>query len=61
MERLNGHLDIAKVVYWQCGMKEWCLEWIECKPPALGGLCAVDCVMDKKLIKRLKECMLRMD
>lgn len=58
-ERLDGHLDLAVIIYGKRGIKE-ALWWIEQEVPALEGIKPVDCLEDPELLKRLRECVMRM-
>ncbi|MGW1442806.1 hypothetical protein ACWA06_08695 [Serratia rhizosphaerae] len=58
-KRLNGNLDLAVVIYGKRGVKE-SLWWIEQSVPALEGLKPIDCLKKPELIKRLRECVMRM-
>lgn len=57
--KLNGALDLAVVIYGKRGIKEgvW---WIEQHVPMLDNLRPVDCLDDKQMIYRLRECLMRM-
>ncbi|WP_034912091.1 MULTISPECIES: hypothetical protein [Erwinia] len=58
-EKLNGYLDLAVIIYGKRGIKE-ALWWIEQEVPALEGIRPVDCLKDPSLLKRLRECVMRM-
>jgi len=58
-EKLNGHLDLAVIIYGKRGIKE-ALWWIEQEVPALEGIKPVDCLKDPELLKYLRECVMRM-
>ncbi|MFS2223465.1 hypothetical protein [Pantoea sp. B65] len=58
-EKLEGHLDLAIIIYGKRGLKEG-LWWIEREVPALEGVKPVDCLNDPELLKRLRECVMRM-
>ncbi|MCZ3382136.1 hypothetical protein O3S68_07485 [Kosakonia sp. SOY2] len=57
--KLNGALDLAVVIYGKRGIKEG-IWWIEQHVPMLDNLRPVDCLDDKQLIYRLRECLMRM-
>ncbi|QKJ85717.1 hypothetical protein PMPD1_0745 [Paramixta manurensis] len=58
-EKLNGHLDLAIIIYGKRGIKEafW---WIEQEVPALEGIKPLDCLQTPELLNRLRECVMRM-
>jgi hypothetical protein len=58
-EKLDGHLDLAVIIYGKRGIKE-ALWWIEREVPALEGIKPVDCLKNPELLKRLRECVMRM-
>jgi hypothetical protein len=58
-EKLDGHLDLAVIIYGKRGIKE-ALWWIEQEVPALEGMKPVDCLKEPELLKRLRECVMRM-
>ena len=58
-KKLDGHLDLAVIIYGKRGLKEG-LWWIESEVPALEGVKPVDCLNDPELLKRLRECVMRM-
>jgi len=57
--KLNGALDLAIVIYGKRGLREaeW---WIEQKVPMLDNIRPLDCLDDIELLKRLRECLMRM-
>lgn len=58
-EKLEGHLDLAVIIYGKRGIKEasW---WIEREVPELERVKPVDCLKNPELLKRLRECVMRM-
>jgi len=58
-EKLEGHLDLAVIIYGKRGIKE-ALWWIEREVPELEGVKPVDCLKNPELLKRLRECVMRM-
>lgn len=58
-DALNGHLDMAVIIYGKRGLEEG-LWWIEQNVPALDGLRPLDCVSDPTLIRRLRTALMRM-
>lgn len=56
---LNGAIDLAIVIYGKRGLREggW---WIKQEVPMLDGLRPLDCLSDPELLKRLRECLMRM-
>lgn len=58
-DELNGCLDLAVIIYGKRGIKK-ALWWIEQEVPALDGIRPVDCLKDPELLKRLRECVMRM-
>lgn len=57
--KINGHLDIAAVIYGKSGLDEG-LWWVEQKVSALENKRPMDCLEDPFLVKRLKVCLMRM-
>ena len=57
LEKCNGKLDIAKVIFYHLG--ENSLKWMDSNVPALEDLTPLECLNDEKLINRLKECLHR--
>ncbi len=57
LELCNNHKDIAMVVYFHFGNSE---SWLNNKVPALNYLTPKECLNEDNLIKRLKECLMRM-
>jgi len=57
--KLNGALDLAIVIYGKRGLREgeW---WIKQEVPMLDDLRPLDCLNDPELLKRLRECLMRM-
>ncbi|MBK8870877.1 MAG: hypothetical protein IPN19_07450 [Elusimicrobia bacterium] len=55
---LDGHEDIAKVVY--SSIEEKALEWINESVPALGNMSPRECLVSEGTVKRLKEMLMRM-
>ena len=58
LELLNNDVKLANVIEYR--LSENSLSWITRNIPALNNLKPVDCINDDKLLKRLKECLLRM-
>ncbi|SFP08144.1 hypothetical protein SAMN05216601_105151 [Ectopseudomonas composti] len=58
-QRLDGHDDIAVVIYGKRGLEEG-LWWVEQQVPALDGLRPDACLTDPILLKRLKTALMRM-
>ena len=58
-EKLDGYLDLAVVIYGKRGLKEG-LWWIEREVPALEGVKPINCLNNPELLKRLRECLMRM-
>ncbi|MCU5771728.1 hypothetical protein N5923_08865 [Erwiniaceae bacterium BAC15a-03b] len=58
-KKLDGNLDLAVIIYGKIGLKEG-LWWVEREVPALEGVKPVDCLKDPELLKRLRECVMRM-
>ncbi len=58
LENLNGHKDIAMVMYGYGS--ESTFKWIDQKIPSLDNLSPKDCLKDPLLIKRLKSMLMRM-
>ncbi|MEK6352887.1 MAG: hypothetical protein V4796_12160 [Burkholderia cenocepacia] len=56
---LNGQLDLAYTIYWVAGPKS-AQKWINSSVPALDNIRPVDCTGNPELIKRLRECLMRM-
>ncbi|WP_174430250.1 antitoxin Xre/MbcA/ParS toxin-binding domain-containing protein [Burkholderia metallica] len=56
---LNGQLDIAYTIYWVAGPNS-ARKWINSNVPALDNLRPIDCASNPDLIKRLRECLMRM-
>jgi len=56
---LNGHLDLACTIYWVAGPKS-AQKWISSNVPALDNIRPIDCTDNPELIKRLRECLMRM-
>ncbi|WP_423393811.1 hypothetical protein [Burkholderia sp. LMG 21824] len=56
---LNGQLDLAYTIYWVAGPKS-AKKWINSNVPALDNIRPVDCVDNRELLKRLRECLMRM-
>lgn len=55
---LNGHVDIAKVIYGKFGSDAMSL--LSRPIPALENLPVVACTREPNLVRRLKECLMRM-
>ena len=55
----NNNIEVVNVIEYR--NMETSLKWIELEIPALNNLKPIDCIKNKKLLKRLKECLLRMD
>ncbi|ATA21759.1 hypothetical protein [Gibbsiella quercinecans] len=57
--KLNGAIDLAIVIYGKRGIKEgeW---WIEQEVPMLDKIRPLDCLDDPELLRRLRECLMRM-
>ncbi|XTZ40181.1 hypothetical protein ACQYRI_09485 [Salmonella enterica] len=58
-KKINGNLDIAVVIYGKRGLREG-IWWLNREVPALDYLKPIDCLQEDNLIKRLKECLMRM-
>lgn len=58
-KKLEGHLDIAVVIYGLLGPKE-SFDWIDKKIPALDNISPKDCLKSESLLKRLKSALMRM-
>lgn len=58
-KKLNNNLDLAVVIYGKRGLNE-ALWWIEREVPALNGVKPIDCLRAPQLLKRLRECVMRM-
>lgn len=58
LENLEGHKDIAMVMYGYGG--ETTLRWINQKIPSLDNLSPKECLNDSLLLKRLKSMLMRM-
>ncbi len=58
LELLNGQVDLAQVIYYH--NQENSINWLTKKVPALNGVTPIACLHDKTLVKRLKECLMRM-
>ena len=56
---LNNDIKLVNVIEYR--VLENSLDWITRNIPALNNLRPIDCVNDDNLLKRLKECLLRMD
>lgn len=56
-QKLNGHIDLAYVIYGVLGAGYE--QWIYQEVPALDDLRPVDCVASSDLVKRLRECLMR--
>ncbi|ALK21546.1 hypothetical protein CEQ23_34065 [Burkholderia cepacia] len=56
---LNGHLDLAYTIYWVAGPTS-AQKWISSNVPALDNISPIDCTDNPELIKRLRECLMRM-
>ncbi|ELN2737663.1 hypothetical protein QDZ16_005065 [Pluralibacter gergoviae] len=56
---LEGHLDIAVVIYGLLGPKE-SFDWIYKKIPVLDNISPKDCLKSELLLKRLKTALMRM-
>jgi hypothetical protein len=56
---LNGQLDLAYTIYWVAGPKS-AQKWINSSVPALDNIRPIDCTGNPELIKRLRECLMRM-
>ena len=56
---LNNDIKLVNVIEYR--EMENSLFWIKSYISALNNLRPIDCVNDDKLLKRLKECLLRMD
>ena len=56
---LNNDIKLVNVIEYR--VLENSLDWITRNIPALNNLRPIDCVNDNNLLKRLKECLLRMD
>lgn len=56
---IGGHLDLAVVIYGKRGLKEG-LWWLEQNVPALNNITPIDCLASPKLIRRLRETLMRM-
>ncbi|MBZ5795181.1 MbcA/ParS/Xre antitoxin family protein [Burkholderia contaminans] len=56
---LHGQLDLAYTIYWVAG-PESVKKWINSNVPALDSIRPIDCAGDSELIKRLRECLMRM-
>ncbi|WP_174950686.1 hypothetical protein [Burkholderia lata] len=56
---LNGQLDLAYTIYWVAGPKS-AQKWINSYVPALDNIRPIDCTGNEELIKRLRECLMRM-
>ena len=59
LQQLNHHRDIAQVIYRKFGSSS--LSIIILPFPALGNLSIANCIYTPHLIKRLKECLMRME
>ena len=59
LELLNYNIKLVNVIEGIIGNTS--LKWIKRNIPALNNLRPVDCIKSSKLLKRLKECLLRMD
>lgn len=57
--KLNDHTDLAYVIYGVVGGGYE--QWIYGKIPALDELRPVDCVASAALIRRLRQCLMRMN
>ena len=55
---LNGHVDIAKVIYGKFGSDA--MSFLSRPIPALENLSVVACTREPNLVRRLKECLMRM-
>lgn len=58
-KKLKGALDLAIVIYGKRGLREgeW---WIEQEVPMLNDIKPLDCLDNPDLLKRLRECLMRM-
>lgn len=56
---LNDQLDLAYTIYWVAGPNS-ARKWINSNVPALDNLRPIDCAGNPELIKRLRECLMRM-
>lgn len=58
LKKMNNNLDIAYVIYGK--FKDRSIFILNQKIPALNNLSIIDCLEEERLIKRLKECLMRM-
>ncbi len=58
LTQLNNHLDLAKVIYGKFNTNA--IKWINFHIPALDYLTPLNCLESEELIKRLRECLMRM-
>ena len=59
LQLLNHHRDIAEVIYGKFGSSSLLI--ITLPIPALDNLSIANCISTPHLIKRLKECLMRME
>lgn len=58
LKKMNNNLDIAYVIYGK--FENNSISMLNQKIPALNNLSITDCLEEEHLIKRLKECLMRM-
>ena len=58
LDKLKENLDLAIVIYGRLGTES--INWVEKKVPALENLTPLECLTSKKLILRLRKCLMRM-
>ena len=59
LEIFNNDIKLVNVIEYR--LLDTSMHWIESKIPALNNIRPIDCINNKKLLKSLKECLLRMD
>ena len=59
LDIFNNDKKLVNVIEYR--LMDESIKWIESRIPALNNIRPIDCVKNDKLIKRLKECLLRMD
>ena len=57
-EILDNDIRLSNVIFQAVGVES--IEWIDKKIPALDNLSPKECLSDKQLKNRLKECLMRM-
>lgn len=59
LEKVNNDLSLAIMIFAKVG--EGCLAWLHMHVPALSGRKPINCLGSEKLVRRLREALMRMD